>query len=73
MSDRRQSWGWRDSRTGMRWSASTTRTREQAEAELQGWRVRDARGRRPDLHDDLPFVEVFLVWEQPLEQPEENR
>lgn len=56
-------WGWRDGRTGMRWSVAVVRTREQAEAELEGWRARDRRGKRPDLHDDLPFVEAFRLGE----------
>lgn len=58
----REYWGWRDTRTGMRVSQSGTRTREQAEAELEYWRARDRRGKRPDLHDTLPHIEVYLIW-----------
>lgn len=61
MSEPRERWGWRDARTGQRVSISVTHTREQAERELEGWRARDKRGKRPDLHDLMPFVEVFRL------------
>lgn len=57
----REIWSWRDSRTGERVSVSATNTREQAERELEGWRARDRRGKRPDLHESMPFIEVYRV------------
>lgn len=58
----REVWGWRDRRNGARVSMTSTVTREQAESELENWRIRDRRGGRPDLHDLMPFVEVFRIW-----------
>jgi hypothetical protein len=59
----RELWGWRDSRTKKRVSYSSTLSREQAEAQLEEWRARDRRGKRPDLHDSLPFYEVYRLTE----------
>lgn len=58
----REIWAWRDSRTGARVSISSTMTKEQAERELEDWRRRDARGGRPDLHESMPFIEVYRVF-----------
>ena len=58
----RETWGWRDKRTGKRVSQSATFTREQAERELEGWLARDRRGGRPDLHDTMPYVEVYRIY-----------
>jgi hypothetical protein len=57
----REVWGWRDARTGERVSVSVCRTREYAERELEGWRARDRRGKRPDLHELMPFLETFRI------------
>jgi len=64
MSDtERELWTWMDSRTGQRVSMSSTATREQAERQLEGWLARDARGKRPDLHEMMPFIVVTrLKW-----------
>jgi integrase len=58
-----ETWGWRDVRTGERafTMSAVVRTREQAQAELDGWRQRDAKGKRPDLTDVLPHLEVYCV------------
>lgn len=61
MREPREIWGWRDRRTGQRVSVSSTFTREQAERELEGWWARDRRGKRPDLHDVMPHIEVFRI------------
>lgn len=57
----RESWGWRDKRTGEPVSMSSTFTQEQAERELEGWRERDRKGGRPDLHELMPYVEVYRI------------
>ena len=54
-------WGWRDARTGERASVTAARTREQAEEQLAVWVKRDARGKRPDLHELIPFLEVYQI------------
>jgi hypothetical protein len=62
-SQERELWTWVDSRTGQCVSLSSTATREQAERQLEGWLARDARGKRPDLHELMPFVVVArLDW-----------
>ena len=57
----REVWGWRDARTGQRVSQSSTFTREQAAQELAYWRARDAAGKRPDIHDLIPHIEVYRI------------
>lgn len=54
-------WSWRDSRNGRRASLSCVPTREMAEQQLAAWRARDQRGGRPDMHESMPFVEVFRL------------
>lgn len=58
---RRESWGWRDRRTGTPVSITSTFSREQAESQLAEWKARDRRGKRPDLHDLMPHVEVYRI------------
>lgn len=70
MSDPREVWGWRDSRDGHRVSASSCLTREYAEQQLEAWRARDRRGKRPDLHDLMPHLEVYRIF--PLPETEET-
>ena len=60
----REIWGWRDARTGRRVSITSTRTREQAERQLEEWHARDRRGKRPDLHDLMPYIEVYRIWSE---------
>lgn len=61
MSDEREIWGWRDRRTGKRVSVTSTPSRESAEQQLEHWRERDRRGKRPDLHDLMPHLEVYRI------------
>ncbi len=50
-----------DSRSGRRVSAASWLSRESLEAAIEGWRVRDARGGRPDLRGLMPFVVAVRV------------
>ena len=54
-------YGWRDIRTGQRIGMATVATRAQAERYLAKWWERDERGGRPDIHDILPYVEVYEI------------
>lgn len=58
----REVWGWRDARTGQRVSVSSTFSREGAERQLDEWRARDRRGKRPDLHELMPHLEVYRIF-----------
>lgn len=56
-------WGIVDTRTGRRVSVVTFFTREHAEATIQHWRERDAKGGRPDVHDLMPYLAPSRVGE----------
>lgn len=48
-----------DRRTGKRCQMSSYLTREQAEEAIRGYRYRDERGGRPDIHDLIPHLGVI--------------
>jgi hypothetical protein len=47
-----------DRRTGKRCQKSSYMTRAQAEEAIRGYRRRDERGGRPDIHDLIPHLGV---------------
>jgi hypothetical protein len=56
-----ETWVAVDNRTGRRVGMSSIGfTLEQAERTIEGWRERDRRGGRPDLHVLLPYLEPRL-------------
>jgi hypothetical protein len=55
---KREVWGYFDARTGARVSVTSAFTREQAERQIEEWRERDRKGKRPDIHDLMPHLEA---------------
>lgn len=51
-------WEAYDTRTGKSVSMAVYNTEEQVRAAIAGWRARDRRGGRPDIHDLMPFVDA---------------
>lgn len=54
-------WGFVDTRTGRSFGIEAYPNREYAQMVLDGYKARDRRGGRPDLHDVMPHVELREV------------
>lgn len=50
-----------DSRTGQPVTVTSFFTEEGALEQIESWRERDRRGKRPDVHDMMPYLEPKLV------------
>ena len=49
-------WEAYDTRSGKSVGMAVYNTQEQVEAAIEGWRARDRRGGRPDIHDLMPYL-----------------
>lgn len=49
-------WHLEDSRTHRRVSIMSYPSKESADRQIQGYRDRDAKGGRPDIHDLIPYI-----------------
>lgn len=59
--DTRPWWGIFDARTDRQVGMFRCRTKERAEDQMKAWQDRDVRGGRPDIHDDIPFMEARQI------------
>lgn len=51
-------WSIFDRRTGERVTVVAFRTKAQAEAQIEHWRARDRKGKRPDVSHLMPHLEA---------------
>jgi hypothetical protein len=58
-------WNVVDSRTDRLASAASWLSEDAVLRTIEGWKERDAKGGRPDVHDLIPFLEPrFVAWEE---------
>ena len=61
-------WHIADSRTGKRVSVAAYLSKAGAERQIKAWQERDLRGKRPDIHELMPYLVAVGNQEQESSQ-----